>query len=141
MVKIPLLRQTTVKRESRERNKAKRILVAEDERPIARALELKLKNLKFDVDIAFDGEEAMGQLKKKKYDLLILDLVMPKMDGFAVLEAMKRAGITLPVIVSSNLSQNVDAERVKAFGVTTFFVKSESTIADVVRYVNEVLQQ
>ena len=116
-------------------------MVAEDERPIARALELKLKNLKFDVDIAFDGEEAMGQLKKKKYDLLILDLVMPKMDGFAVLEAMKRAGITLPVIVSSNLSQNVDAERVKAFGVTTFFVKSESTIADVVRYVNEVLQQ
>jgi len=57
--------------------KAKKILVAEDEKPMARALELKLKNEGFDISVAHHGKEAIEKLDKEKFDLVICDLIMP----------------------------------------------------------------
>lgn len=116
-----------------------RILVAEDEKPISRALELKLQKDGFDTKAAYDGEEASALLKSEKFDLVILDLMMPKKDGFGVLEDMKTRGDKTPVIVASNLSQSEDMARVAAYGAKDYFIKSDTPVSEVVTYVKEAL--
>jgi DNA-binding response OmpR family regulator len=71
-------------------NQPKKLLLAEDERSIARALKLKLELSGFAVEIVTNGEDALNILKKQKIDLLLLDIMMPKIDGFSVMEEMKK---------------------------------------------------
>ena len=104
-----------------------KILVVEDEKPIARPISLKLKFSGFDVCNAYDGQEALEVLKKETFDLILLDIIMPKMNGFEVLAQLKAQGNKTPIIVISNLSQDEDIEKVKSFGAF-YFVKSN--IAD-----------
>ena len=66
----------------------KKILIIEDEKPMARALELKLAHAGFEVKAVFNGEEGVELLQKETYALILLDLVMPKIDGFKVLETL-----------------------------------------------------
>ncbi len=117
----------------------KKILIAEDEKPMARALELKFNNSGFEAKAVFDGEEALSELKKASYDLLLLDLMMPKMDGFGVLEALKKESNKMPVIVSTNLSQPGDVERAKALGAVDYFVKSDTPIVEVIEHVKKII--
>ena len=117
----------------------KYILVADDERPMARALELKLAHEGFKAKAVFDGTEVLESLRHEKFDLLLLDLVMPTVDGFQVLESMKSEGILVPVIVLSNLSQQEDEKRVKELGAREFFIKSDTPITDVIHHVKKVL--
>lgn len=118
----------------------KHLLIVEDEKPIAKALQLKLSHSGFDVDIAQNGEEALAFVKEHKtVDLILLDLIMPKMNGFDFLEALKKEGLHFPVIVSSNLSQEEDMKRVKLLGAVDYYVKSNVTIAQVVEKVNAYL--
>ncbi len=117
----------------------KKILIIEDEKPLAHALELKLTHAGFQVKVVFDGEDGIAQLQKEAYALVLLDLVMPKMDGFTVLENLQAKKIKTPVIVLSNLSQAEDKNRVKALGVKEFFIKSNSSIASIVERVTQLL--
>ena len=110
----------------------KRILIIEDERAMARALQLKLQHAGFEAETAENGEEGLSLLEKSAYNLVLLDLVMPKMDGFAVLEAMKANGVNVPVIILSNLSQAEDEKRARDLGAKDFFIKSNTPIADIV---------
>jgi len=91
----------------------KKILVAEDERPMANALELKLKKEGFDVKVAYNGEEAVNFIVENKFDLVLLDLIMPKKDGFTVLKEIQDKGISVPIIITSNLSQEEDQRKSK----------------------------
>lgn len=118
---------------------AKKILIVEDERPISKALELKLSISGYDVKCAFDGIEAIELLKKNKYDLMLLDLMMPKKDGFTVLQEMKDNNIKVPVIVSSNLSQNEDFDKARELGAVDFFVKSNTPIVEVVNNIKKIV--
>jgi DNA-binding response OmpR family regulator len=68
-----------------EKNKIK-VLIAEDEKPMNKAMKTKLEASGFDVFQAFDGEEAVVILEKEKPDIMLLDLIMPNLDGFGVLE-------------------------------------------------------
>ncbi|MFA6130872.1 MAG: response regulator [Patescibacteria group bacterium] len=117
----------------------KKILVVEDEKSMAKALELKLTKEGFVVEIAVDGEGALAKLRKEKYQLVLLDLVLPKLDGFGVLEAMKKEGIKTPAIVSTNLSQEEDEARTRALGAKDFFVKSDTSITDVVKHIKQLI--
>ncbi|MBU2542739.1 response regulator [Patescibacteria group bacterium] len=117
----------------------KKILIAEDERPMARALELKLNKYGFEAKVVSNGEEALEELGKTKYDLLLLDLMMPKKDGFGVLEGIKEKGYTIPVIVSTNLSQENDVKKAKELGAKDYFVKSDTPINEVIKRVEKVL--
>lgn len=119
--------------------KNKKILVAEDEAPMAKALELKLQHAGFSVTTVFDGEEAVKALNADNFDLVLLDLVMPKLDGFGVLEHMKQAGKMVKTIILSNLSQDEDTKRAKELGAQDFFVKSNTPINDIVERVKAVL--
>lgn len=116
-----------------------RILVAEDEVPLAKALHLKLTNAGYDVAVVGDGEQALAAIDAGTYALLILDLVMPKLDGFAVLEKIGTSKPNMHIIVLSNLSQDEDRKRVAAYGVKDYFVKSDTPINDIIKQVNTLL--
>jgi DNA-binding response OmpR family regulator len=118
----------------------KKILVSEDEKPLAHALELKLKSAGYEVMVAENGEMALDLLKQHTFDLVLLDLVMPKKDGFGVLTELQERGDKTPVIVSSNLSQEEDIKRAKSMGAVDFFIKSDTALVDIVKKVNTYLQ-
>lgn len=115
----------------------KQVLIVEDERPLAHAMELKLKSEGFSTVVAGNGQEALDLLKDNHFDVVLLDLMMPNVDGFQVLQQMQ--GLSQKpgaVFVLSNLSQHEDEERVLALGANKFFIKSDtslSTIVDEVR--------
>ena len=114
---------------------SKKILIIEDEKTLARALELKLTLSGFEVKTVFNGEDGLTLIQKELFDLILLDLIMPKMDGFSVLEFLKEKKIKTPVMVLSNLSQEDDIKRTKKFGAEEFFVKSNTPIATIVEQV------
>lgn len=118
----------------------KKILVVEDERPMAHALEIKLKATGFDVETANDGEEALRKIEENKFDLVLLDLIMPRLDGFGVLQQLKDKEIKVPVIVASNLGQTDDIVRAKNLGAIDYFIKSNISIAEIITKVKTALK-
>ncbi len=118
----------------------KSILIAEDEAPLSHALELKLTHAGYKVTVAHDGAEAIEYLKKTKFDAVLLDIIMPNVDGFGVLEFMQKEGIKTPAAVSSNLGQEVDMERAKKLGAVDYLIKSNTPIAEIVKRVEHLLK-
>lgn len=76
-----------------------RILIAEDEKDLNRLIVSRLKSEHYSIDSCFDGEEAYEYLASSEYDLAILDIMMPKMDGLSVLRSIRRAGNAVPVLL------------------------------------------
>ncbi len=113
----------------------KKVLVVEDEKPMARALVLKLTNAGFEAKGAYNGEEALGFLDSESFDLILMDLMMPKVDGFMAMEEFKKKGIKTPVIVTSNLSQEDDIKKAKEMGAVDYIVKSDTPIVEIVNKV------
>lgn len=122
-------------------NEGNRILIIEDEKVIAQALEFKLSQADFVTRMAVNGEEALATLSTESFDLIILDLIMPKVDGFEVLKVMKERRLITPVIVLTNLSNDEDERRAREFGVCEFFVKTNMPIAEIVERVKKQLQR
>ncbi|OGD69041.1 hypothetical protein A3I18_00710 [Candidatus Campbellbacteria bacterium RIFCSPLOWO2_02_FULL_35_11] len=117
----------------------KKILIAEDDKAMARALNLKLTNAGFIVTSVYDGQEALDVLNKEIFDLVITDLVMPKIDGFGILKGIHDKGLKIPVIVTSNLSQNEDETKAKQAGATEYLIKSNTPIVKIVEHVQKAL--
>jgi DNA-binding response OmpR family regulator len=117
----------------------KKILIVEDEKLIIKPLELKLKLSGFATGVAYDGEEALELLKNEKFDLVLLDLMMPKVDGFAVLTELKKRGDKTPVIVASNLNQMDDISRALELGVNSYYVKSNTSLGEIVENIKKAL--
>lgn len=116
---------------------AKKILIIEDEKPLARALELKLIHEGFEVKTLSNGEGFVPLLEIEKFSLIICDLVMPKVDGFQVLQLIKEKNINIPVIILTNLGQAEDEKRARELGATEFFIKSDTPLSKIVEYVKE----
>ncbi len=116
-----------------------RILVVEDEKPMANALELKLNKCGFQAKAVFNGEAALSELSKENYDLLLLDLMMPKINGFDVIKKLREQKKDIPIIVLSNLSQEEDRRKAMDLGTKDYFVKSDTPIADIVERVSSFL--
>lgn len=90
-----------------------RILLAEDEVALNKAVSKILQRNNYTVDSVFDGEDALSYLTSGLYDLAILDVMMPKLDGIAVLKTLREKGITIPVVILTAKSQTED----KVFGL------------------------
>ena len=115
---------------------SKKILIIEDEKSIARALELKFIHEGFDVICVTDGENGILYLEKETFDFILLDLIMPKINGFQVLETLNKKGVKIPpIVVLTNLSQADDEKRVMELGEIANFVKSNIGIRKVKRYI------
>lgn len=119
---------------------SKRVLIVEDERLIVKPLAMKLELSGFSVSTAYDGQEALDILSKEKFDIILLDLMMPKVDGFDVLAELKRRNDITPVIIASNLNQESDVMRALELGVTSYYVKSDITLGEVVDKIREALK-
>ncbi len=115
-------------------------MLIEDEKTLAKALELKLTLSGFNVRVVFNGEDGIKLLEQETFSLILLDLIMPKMDGFVVLEKLKNKKINTPVIILSNLSQENDLKRTKEFGAKEFFIKSNTPIATIVERITKLLK-
>ena len=113
---------------------AKRILLAEDDRFLRRAAESALKRAGFTVLPAADGEEALRLARAEKPDLVLLDLIMPKLQGFEVLKALKADPATamIPVVVLSNLGQDGDVQRALESGAVAYLVKANLSLDELV---------
>ncbi len=110
-----------------------KVLIAEDDKFLVSAYRLKFEKEGDQVEVALDGQEALEKLKTFKPDVVLLDLMMPKMDGFEFLEELKKAGsCEAPIIVASNLSQAEDVERAKKLGAVDFVVKSDVALDELV---------
>ncbi len=111
-------------------SKKKRLAIIDDDRILLRILTTKLSKLGFSVD-AYDGAvPALEGLKDKPADLIILDLIMPEMDGFEFLQYWQKHGVS-PVIVLSNLSDPADVQRCLDMGARSFFVKANYSFDEI----------
>lgn len=126
-----------------EKSLSKTILIAEDDLFLSKLLSEKLERNGFKMIPASDGNQALEKIKDNKIDLLLLDLIMPNLDGFQVLSTLHESGskINFPIIILSNLGQDKDIEESKKFGVTDYIVKSNMSIDDVVDKVKKVLSK
>jgi DNA-binding response OmpR family regulator len=115
----------------------KHVLIVEDEKPLLHALELKLSHEGFAVTTAQNGQEGLDQLEKGHFDIVLLDLMMPVVDGFQVLERLRTKGSMPYVIVLSNLSQREDEQRVLSLGAKKYFIKSDTPLATIVEEVQK----
>lgn len=117
------------------------ILVAEDDKFYGNIFKTKLTKEGYEVIVAVNGQEALTAAKAKKPDLILCDLIMPVMDGFETLKALKADPVlkTVKVLVLSNLGQDADIEKAKALGADDFFVKADLSIQDVVAKIKENL--
>jgi len=118
----------------------KKILIVEDEAGIVKPLAMKLKLSGFDVKSAADGEEGLDAMSKEKFDLVLLDLMMPRVDGFEVLTKLRERKDHTPVIVATNLNQPSDVSRVFELGCTNYYVKSDTTLEQIVEISREALK-
>lgn len=115
-------------------NNKKHILVVEDENTLAFALKKKLESAGYLVNVALDGKDALNKIDQEKPDLILLDLILPVMDGFAVLKELKKTVKyeNLPVIVLTNLSSDEDIADVLNAGGTDYFIKTEHSLDDII---------
>jgi CheY-like chemotaxis protein len=119
----------------------RRVLLAEDDRFLRRAAEASLRRHGLEVLTAADGEEALRIARAEPLDLILLDVMMPKLDGFEVLSALKQDDATahIPVLVLSNLGQERDVAQAKALGAVAFLVKANLSLQDLVERVDAAL--
>ncbi|MBI5798915.1 MAG: response regulator [Candidatus Yonathbacteria bacterium] len=112
----------------------KKVIIVEDDEHISKVYEIKLAKEGFETSLARDGEEAVAKITMERPSLILLDLMIPKKDGFGVLEDIKKvpelAGI--PVIVLSNLGQKADQDRALALGANEYLVKVDYPIQEIV---------
>ena len=120
----------------------KKILIIEDEKTLQNALSEYLKQENFDIINALDGELGVRLAVSEKPDLIILDIILPKKDGFQVLDEVKTNEKTkdIPVILLTNLESMEDIQKAFDKGATTYLVKSEYKLEDIVKKINETLK-
>lgn len=106
---------------------AKKILICEDEKVLANLLRKKLTQEGYEIFLALDGKESLAKMKEKKPDLVLLDIIMPEMDGFEVMETMVKDKKLkdIPVIIISNSGQPVEIERAQKLGAKDWLIKTE----------------
>ena len=116
---------------------AARILIAEDEPPLLRALSLKLTSAGYSVDTVSRGDDCLEKLRAGSYDLLLLDVIMPGMNGFEVLQAIQQENIAVRTFVLSNLGQDEDFKKARELGAEHYIVKAVTPLADIVNDVKD----
>lgn len=118
----------------------KTILFIEDEATLQKSLTEVLKE-DYTITNALDGETGLELAKIAKPDLILLDLILPKRDGFSVLEELKKSEITkdVPVMILTNLENNLEIEKALQLGATTYLIKSQYSLEDIKDKIKQVL--
>ncbi len=120
----------------------KKILFIEDETSLQKAFGTILKDKGYEVISAFDGESGLKMAEENKPDLILLDLILPKKDGFKILEELraKQNISAIPVIVLSNLEDKKDIQRCLDLGVHSYLAKANYSLDEVAQKVDELFK-
>lgn len=117
-----------------------RILIVEDDTALSDAFGMILDKQGFAVDKAYNGRDALDKIKASKPDLILLDLLMPVMDGKAFLKGFKNTH-NVPVIVLSNLDEKSEIQEVLDLGATRYMLKAWASPTELVKLVDETIEQ
>ena len=122
--------------------RGRKILLAEDNVLLSKVSAAALRRSGFEVVLAADGEEALDKAKSESPDVILLDVIMPKLQGIEVLSALRAdpAMADIPVVMLSNLGQAEDVEEALRAGAVAYFIKSELKGNQLVERLTEVLQ-
>lgn len=119
----------------------KKILVIEDDRALQNALVEILAKEGYETVSAFDGEEGVGKATTETPDLILLDIILPKKDGYEVLDELKKGSCKdTPVLILTNLEEIDNVQKALDLGATTFMVKSDFSLRDIVEKIKENLK-
>lgn len=118
---------------------AKKILLIEDEEIMIKLLQKKLTQEGYDVSTSKNGRQGLEMIKKEKPDSILLDIIMPEMGGFEVMEKLKEDNELrkIPVIIISNSGQPVELDRAKKLGVKDWLIKTEFDPMEVIEKVKK----
>lgn len=119
----------------------KKILLVEDDDALANVYQTRLEAENFDIRRVPNGEDALATAMQYRPDLILLDVMMPKVSGFDVLDILRNTPETtnVKIIMLTALSQDADRERAQSLGVDDYLVKSQVVIADVVERIKHHL--
>ena len=120
----------------------KKILIVEDDKFLRELISQKLLKEGYDIVEAVDGEKGIESANKEKPDLVLLDLILPGIDGFEVLAKLKADPklSNIPVIILSNLGQKIDIEKGIEMGAVDFLIKAHFTPGEIVEKIDAVLK-
>ena len=120
-----------------------KILVVEDEEALSEVLKERFENEGFEVAVARDGEKALQIAQEKQPDLILLDIIMPKLDGLSMLKQLREFewGKNVRVIVLTNVNDSKQVHEALSLGARDFLVKSDWLISDLVSSVRTQLKQ
>lgn len=120
----------------------KKILIVEDDKFLRELIAQKLIREGYQVSQAVDGEEGIKKIKEEKPDLILLDLILPGIDGFEVLSRIKEDPIfaQTPVIILSNLGQKEDVEKGLKIGAVDYLIKAHFTPGEIIEKIKNALQ-
>lgn len=118
-----------------------KIFIIEDEEALRKVLREKFEKAGFEVAVAEDGQAGVEGAKKEEPDIILLDLILPKRDGFDVLEDLKADALTkgIPVIVLSNLGEDENLKKALKMGAEDYLVKTQHPINEVVERIKNRL--
>jgi DNA-binding response OmpR family regulator len=119
--------------------KKNKILFVEDEKVLRETLTEALENNGFEVEIADNGSSALDLLRDNEHDLILLDIILPKKNGFEILEEMKKINKKIPVILLTNLSGTDNVQKALELGAKNYLVKSEYRLDEIVDRIKEIL--
>jgi DNA-binding response OmpR family regulator len=120
-----------------------KVLIIEDDSYISDMYKIKFDSENFETIIARDGMEGIKFLEKEVPDIILLDIVMPQVDGFSVLKTIKKDKrlARVPVILLTNLSQKENVERGFELGANGYIIKAHFTPSEVVKKIKEILEK
>lgn len=129
----------TIVRMPRSKTSRKTILVIEDEQSLSRILEESLVDRGYQVEVATQGEEGWQKTKQLKPDLILLDIILPRLDGFVFLKRLResKSANRTAVIILSNLGQDSDFVKGRELGAIEYLVKSNHTINAIVERIDK----
>jgi len=118
-----------------------KILIVEDDIALSEIYQARFIAENFNVSMAVDGEEALAKAVTEKPNLIVLDIMMPKISGFDILDILRETPETknTKVVILSALSQSSDIERGKKLGADAYLIKSQTTLTDIVEKAKELL--
>jgi two-component system, chemotaxis family, response regulator WspR len=121
----------------------KRILIVEDDSFVAEVYFAKLTEMGYEAILAQNGEEGLENLKKDKIDLILLDILMPIMNGMEMLEEIKKNEDwkNIPVILLTNVGEKESIQKVREMGVKNYLIKSHFTPAEVIEKIESVFKE
>lgn len=121
---------------------SKKLLIVEDEPLLGNLLKQRFEKEGVETLLARDGEEALTILRATRPSLILLDIILPKISGFELLETMSADPSIekAPVIITSNLGQDSDVKRGQSLGAIEYFVKAKISIEELVDHVKKVLE-